>query len=270
MIALRKKNMAGFTIVEMVTVIVLLSIITLGTTQFIGQGTSIYRDAITRDNLQQLGRFAIERMSRELRNALPGSIRTGINGSVQCIEFVPIVAGSSYLQPVADAAISSLNVVDFNYNYASGDQIAIATLDAASVYSGGGTSNLTGASAAVNNQRTLTFAAKQFPQESTTGRFFIVTSPVSFCVDDVDDSLRRHSNYGIATGQAIPPAGGDLLAEHIQSVEEGGSPITLFNFNEGTAQRSAVVAMTLVFNDRGTLGIEWMRFSQEVFVRNTP
>jgi MSHA biogenesis protein MshO len=128
----------GFTLVELVAVIVLLGVIGAATTQFIISGVGIYQDASRRDGLSQMGRFAVERVSREVRNALPGSIRVNISAGTQCLEFMPIKGASSYLGKVSETpAISNVSVVDFSYSYTNGNRIAIYTLDQGDLYSTG-------------------------------------------------------------------------------------------------------------------------------------
>ena len=254
---------SGFTLIELVLVIVLLGIVAVASTQFIQQGVGIYVDSARRDALQQQGRYAIERINRELRNALPGSVRVATNASTQCLEFMPVKSASSYLQAVSNQAITSLNVVDFGYTFGSGDLIAIYPIDQSSVYSSpSAIGTLSGATAAVSDQQTLSLASKQFPAESPTRRFYIVTEPVSFCA--VDNALRRYQGYARTATQVLPPNSGVLLAEHIRLVDGAGS-VTVFDFTAGAAQR-AIVHLDLRFSDDG----EWVRFSQEVFVRNTP
>ncbi|MGL4478103.1 MAG: PilW family protein, partial [Aeromonas veronii] len=64
---------SGFTLVELVMVILLLGIMATFTSQFIGIGTQIYGDASSREQLMSDARFAMERLNRELRDAVPGS-----------------------------------------------------------------------------------------------------------------------------------------------------------------------------------------------------
>lgn len=257
---------SAFTLVELVLVIVLLGIIAAASTQFVGQSVDIYTTSVERDRLQQEGRFAVERMTRELRNALPGSVRVSSSGGTQCIEFMPVKAASTYLQPVAGAALTSLSVVDFPYTYTSGDLLAIYPIDANSVYvSSSALATLTGASAAAANQRTLSFNSHSFPNESPTRRLFIVNDAVSFCA--ADNALTRHAGYGLSATQAVPPANSILLAQNIRVVD-GGVPVTVFDFTAGTPARSGVVHLDLRFSNAAQ--DEWMRFNQEVFLRNTP
>ena len=63
----------GFTLIELVMVILLLGIMATFASQFIGIGTQIYGDARSREQLMSDARFAMERLNREVRDALPGS-----------------------------------------------------------------------------------------------------------------------------------------------------------------------------------------------------
>jgi MSHA biogenesis protein MshO len=92
----------GFTLVELVMVILLLGIMATFTSRFIGIGTQIYGDASSREQLMSDARFAMERLNRELRDAVPGSERIEtIDGawvdSGACLRFWPISTSSRYV-----------------------------------------------------------------------------------------------------------------------------------------------------------------------------
>src|SRR6188768_3006752 len=91
---------SGFTLIELITVIVILSILASIGTGFVVSATESYQRTQTRALLVNTARQALERMTRQLRIALPYSVRITNNGS--CIEFMPIAAGGNYLEPVAD------------------------------------------------------------------------------------------------------------------------------------------------------------------------
>lgn len=256
----------GFTLVELVAVIVVLGVLAVTSTQFISQGVGIYVDTVRRDNLQQQSRFAIERMSRELANALPGSVRVSSNPSTQCIEFVPIVTASTYLNTITGAgAISSLDIVDIGYGFSSGDSLAIYTLDNARVY--GSLNNrvaITGESAGPQaNTRSLSFSATAFSEDSPSQRIYIVDSPVSFCAQD--NSLTRHDGYGFNVTQPLLPGTSVPIAEHIRIDDDGSYPV--FDYVPGSLQRAAIINMDLRFFDSSESD-EWLRFVREVSVRN--
>ena len=81
----------GFTLVELVTVIIVLGIVSVGISGFIRTGLDIYSDVTEREQLLGDSRFVVERLNRELRMAVPHSVRVGNNASndVQSIEILP-------------------------------------------------------------------------------------------------------------------------------------------------------------------------------------
>ena len=274
----------GFTLVELVVVIVLLGIVASFSTQFINQGVGVYVDTVRRDKLQQVGRYAVERISREVRNALPGSVRLASTGSgissVQCLEFFPIVAASSYLNNVTGVvpARDNFQAVDFDFSEAiTNHQVAIHTIESNDVYqaSSAAMADLKSVGATAANQRTITLTGNlNFTNESVQNRFFIVNDRVSFCASNGE--LRRYQGYtSSGSSQAVPPAGGGvLLAEFIQIQDDADNdgtpePITVFNYQAGALTRSGVLNVNLRFRDNSEPD-EWVRFSQEVFLRNTP
>ncbi|MBL0522941.1 prepilin-type N-terminal cleavage/methylation domain-containing protein [Aeromonas enteropelogenes] len=92
----------GFTLVELVMVILLLGIMATFSSQFIGIGSQIYGDASSREQLMSDARFAMERLNREVRDAVPGSMRIETAtgdwvDSGSCLRFWPISATSRYL-----------------------------------------------------------------------------------------------------------------------------------------------------------------------------
>ncbi len=65
----------GFTLVELVIVLVVLAIVSVGITGFIRSSTQIFIDASERERLLREGSFAVERINREISTALPNSVR---------------------------------------------------------------------------------------------------------------------------------------------------------------------------------------------------
>jgi MSHA biogenesis protein MshO len=142
----------GFTLMEMIIVLVLLGVLSVGITSFIGFATQSYVNVSERDQLISTARFAVERLNRELRNALPNSIRTAAiqddqgNTTTQCLQFVPIVATTTYttLPVLSTGPANSIDVIPFvdvnganyvcNNNGACNDQVIVYPLTQVEVY----------------------------------------------------------------------------------------------------------------------------------------
>lgn len=267
----------GFTLVEMIAVIVILSIVAISSIAFIRFGVQNYTDSTRRYELSQQGRFAIERISREVRTALPNSVRRGeatVAGvKYDCLEFMPIAAAGSYLGAVSEAAIPDFEAVDFPFpsGAVSGYAVAIYPHDPSDIYASSTyISAIDLVSAAASNKRTVSLAVNtQFAEESPQKRFFIVSDRVSFCA--LDGRIVRYSGYSTASvAQPIPPSGtASLVAENIRLVDRSGAAIRVFDVTSGTLYRAGIVHIDLQFQDSREPS-EWVQFSQEVFLRTTP
>src|SRR5687768_10975121 len=91
----------GFTLVEMIFVVVILGIITSIGSSFVVSAVDSYRTAQVRNQLVQRGRLTLEQMSRELRMAIPNSVRVSASGL--CAEFLPLVTAANYQSTLPDA-----------------------------------------------------------------------------------------------------------------------------------------------------------------------
>ncbi|GAA4901837.1 prepilin-type N-terminal cleavage/methylation domain-containing protein [Ferrimonas pelagia] len=91
---------AGFTLVELVLVILVLSVLAIGVTGFITRGTQIYVDGqLWQRHLGEV-RYGAQRLSRELRDAVPGSVTISNSpgaAAQSCIRFLPILRAERYL-----------------------------------------------------------------------------------------------------------------------------------------------------------------------------
>ena len=167
------RGVSGFTLVELIIVIVLLAIVAIGTTQFISLGAQIYTEGQQRSELVSQARFLILRLEKELRNALPNA--TNFDTSTGCLNFIPIVSSGTYLDEATD---NPLRIVDFQDAVKAGNSISIFPV---------GPSNLrkeTVSSVVVENTGKLTKKVTfntAFEVESPAKRYFIIDEPVSIC-----------------------------------------------------------------------------------------
>lgn len=250
----------GFTLVEMVVTIVVLGVIMAGSAVYITNSTIAYNDVAQREQLTSVGRLTIERVVRELRNALPNSVRISNN----CIEFLPIIGSSVYLTLPTDSPGNGFTAPAFNLNSASGTRyVVVYPYSQGALYSGGNPGpRAVFSSVAGSPTATVSLAAAhRFNRHAPQRRFFIVDSPTSFCIEGTN--LNRYRGYSISAAQAAPPsATAELVAENI-FLNDGGA-VTPFTYTPGTLRRSGIVALDFRFAIDG----EWIRLFHEVQIRN--
>lgn len=270
----------GFTLVELVMVIVVLGILATGSIQFISQSAQGMVDSAERQALASSATIAVEKVLREVRRALPNSVRQFSDGGSECLELVPIQFSSEYISiPIASNA-TSFNAISFVGAVLGGESgfVAVYPNSQGSVY---GTSPATIRSISDDmaisgpvgvpgaNLQTITFvggAVYRFPTDSPRQRFFLVDQPISFC-DDNNGRLWRYQNYGfqVDSSGSIPTAGANriLIADSLEANSLS------FNILPAQLQRNAVVRMSLTIARPGS-ATEKVEISQEVQLRNVP
>ncbi len=254
----------GFTLVELVTVILILGILSVGTVSFISDSSSGFASTVARTQLGTEARLVTERLSRELRNALPGSVR--VNGG--CIEYVPVMGASRYVTlPVATAANSFRSVPVDPAPVPAGARVAVQPDQAGYALTTPGTISPTVANVSApsaSNEVTVTFASPhRFPSESATRRYFLVADPVSYCVDGT--ALYRYQGYGFVASQPAPASLPASMPGRSLMVEQVSSP-SPFTFSGATLARNAVIDIDMepARND------DAVRIEHLVQVRNVP
>jgi len=269
----------GFTLVEMVTVILILGILVVGVSSFIIFGTRIFVESSSVDQVLSQSRFAVERMTRELRSALPNSVRLNSDSlTYQCVEFVPIEASTTYLtMPIIPAAAASTGIVILD-NTASAirvNQFAwIYPLVDADVYSSARqkraqikTSPLT-----LANQVTLTFTAStRFAEASPRQRIYFASSPVSYCFEKGasgnDLQIVRYAGYNFNTVQPNPATMGTgvLMAQSVANRLDNSNDLPLI-LTPSSLVNNAMVHLQPRFNVNG----ETFQYRHQVQVINVP
>jgi MSHA biogenesis protein MshO len=255
----------------LITVIVVLGILATSVTSFIGFGTKSYNDAADRNQLLASARFAIERLNREVRQALPNSLRTlGVNQ--QCLEFVPIDQALIYDDiPVSpEVAANSINAYMLDTAPSSTtNYVSIYALDTNAIYNK--TSGIIEAFSSLINSgdkaiaSTINFAsAVLFSAESPTQRLYLIDNPVSYCV--INQQLLRYQNYSGYTN-GVPNGQGTLMAKFLANFPAPpGANVTPFQTLPATLQRNALAQIRLKFFRNS----EDIIFNTEIQVPNVP
>lgn len=199
----------GFTLVEMVMVIVITGIIAGMVAIFIKSPVESYIDSARRVALTDAADTAVRRIARDIHLALPNSVRNPSGGSDQCIEFIPTRIGGRYRNAltssgagdILDFTLSTSPAFDGSFEMLwntttsplpTGDRIAAG--DIVVVYNDGYTGDAyTGSNAIkvasvaastatgttitlVDNVTGTPFNRKQFPAESPAYRFQVIPS----------------------------------------------------------------------------------------------
>ena len=272
----------GFTLVELVMVIVVLAILSTASIKFLSNSAQGLVDTAERQVLASSATIAVEKVLREVRRALPNSVRQFSDGGNECLELVPILHSSEYVSvPIASDATSFESIRFIGALGGQAGYVAVYPNSEDSVYGANpvtipatvrAISTDTATASAIDivtNLQTIAFvggASYRFPTDSPRKRFFLVSQPVSFCDDD-SGRLWRYQNYDFQSirGAGIPTAGSNriLIADSLQANSLS------FNILPAQLQRNAVVRMSLII-ERGGSSTEQVDMSQEVQLRNVP
>ena len=265
----------GFTLVEAVMVIVIVGIIGGMLAVFIQAPVQSYADSLARAELTDTADLSLRRMARDLRMALPNSIR--VNPAGDTIEMLLTRTGGRYL--AAEDGVDNLPVLDF-IDPANTRLTVVGALpgpeqltpgrDYFVVYNLGPGFEPANAYDLSSPQRNIAqvasvdvpgnalvladnpFANQLPPLPSPSGRFQIVSGAVTYsCALEPDGTTRlltRQSGYPITSAQQDDPVRTsgrgqrNLLAGRVKSCR--------FDYQSLASQRSALVILALELQPR--------------------
>jgi MSHA biogenesis protein MshO len=260
----------GFTLIELVTVIVILAIVSVGVFSFVSIGTRIYVDVTERDQILSEARFVIERLNRELRASVPNSIR--ISDNYRCIEFAPI-AWSSFYEDIAVSPEPATNNVVLasldGYQRQMNDRVIVYPIEPEHIYLGSDAHNVAPDASPVSGNTLSLSSAHQFATDSPAQRLYIGRQPVSYCLLG-NNQLTRHTGYAYRDVQSESPSNvgigrGVLMAQYVVNdpLDPNDRP---FRLESATLNRNALVQLQLRFE----LNQELVVFNSEVHLPNVP
>jgi MSHA biogenesis protein MshO len=280
----------GMTLIELVIVIVLSAIVVSFMSMLIVTPIDAFTAQKQRAQLGDGADSALRLMARDLRSALPNSVRTAAGGAVVAIEMLATVDGARYQDngPLANSALwlnfaatdtgfsttvpfsqitlpyssSNAYLSIFNIGVPGANAYASATVN---VITPAGTT-ITIAAGASPNAQVVTFnPAFQFAFGSPEKRVYLVSGPVSYLCDTSASTLIRYSGYTINATQ--PTSAASLSAAGATSgVVATNVTGCQFTYASGTSKRGGMASLLLQMANNG----QQVQLLQQTHLDNAP
>lgn len=287
------KNNKGFTIIEMVVVIVISGIIGGLVVMIIGRTTESYHALDRRDKLTTSTRIAIERISREIRLALPNSIC--IHNGMACVataenrlyfiqtkdagryqDAIGNYSGGNARNPLAITPVSAstfdvvsdntiaANSTEIGLFAATNDWVTVYNINNTNVYAGNNRRQITAINplnidgTAGNDILRLTLSNNTgFPLHSPQRRFHIIENH-SRIIYLQGSSIFLANSTNLNNPNIIDANNNNLLLENVLNLS--------FRYAPGFLQRSGLLHIDLTVEDEG----EQIHIIHEAHVYNVP
>jgi len=284
---IKRKQPQGFTLVEMIVVIVITGILGGMVAIFIKAPVQSYMDSALRAEMTDIADTALRRVERDLRTALPNSVRytgaacPGGAGTCDFLEYLPTTDGARYRDAVDSAgagdtldftsgvsADTTFDVLGTMPTVATGDQIVIYNLGipGADAYSGNtaATDNRRAVASVAGNNITITSTANfpfdscihdNIPSSPTFGnvvggcRFQVVKTPVTYVCNQTAGTLTRYGGYAIQAAQ--PTALATLQSANSGTLLASHASICHFTYDSSVvAQNYGLVTLRLTITEQ--------------------
>ena len=269
----------GFTLIEAIMVITITGILAAIVAVFIRAPVDGYIDSVARAELTDAADTALRRIARDVRVALPNSLRTTTGGSTACFEFLPTVGGGRYRVSQSDTGVGDIldfSAADTSFQVLAGNNLpppgGYATQHHVVIYNlgiaGADAYDVTGrnraAIATTSAASPITLAAaNQFPFASPGNRFHVIPN-FSVAYSCAGGQLLRSTQAIAAGAMTACPTGGTVLVGNVNCANSA------FTYTPAASQRNGVLTMALELPQAGANGAETIRLYQQVHVDNTP
>lgn len=292
-------NAKGFSLIELIVVIVLLGIMSAGAGMLITRPIEAYRDQSRRQELVDLAEISLRKIAADIRAALPNSIRRDISTPGKWVlEMVNTVDGARYRDDFGGVFVTENDRLTFtlagdsNFNLLgqfstlpttglpityNNFRAVIYNTDPASIYADAASSPVnspgiispSGITLSINagppavhhlNIPQVSGSDFRFLFQSPSQRMFLVDGPISYVCDSSAGTLTRYNGYAYQASQPLTFAGANVGV--ITSKVSGCNIL----YQSGTAQRGGLITIDLSI----TSGDETVRLMHQVHVDNVP
>lgn len=284
-----RDHQRGFTLIELVVTLVISTVVVSFVSMFISGPVAGFADQSRRARLVDAADTALRRIGRDVRRALPNSVRTTSAGGVAALELLGTVDGARYrAQPPGTSAqildlavaVGSFNVLgpftqvakpfSSTSHYLAIYNVGVPGADAyelANVITPAGTAITIAADGATGEDRVTLVPPFRFAFGSPTQRVFLVDGPVTYLCDPIAGTLMRYAGYGIGASQSSRDSHGELLAAGATaSLMTNRLTACSFAYSPGTAERAGLVSLEFTVRAEG----ESVSLLSQVHVDNGP
>lgn len=280
----------GFTLVELVITISLATIVVSFMAVFISGPVLAYTDQARRAELVDVAENSLRRIARDVRRALPNSVRVTTSGSLVALELLNTVDGVRYRDrppPGNPSKRLNFSAPDDAFNsvgsfsgitrpfsstthYLSIYNVGVPGANAyelANVITPAGTRIDIDADTIAGEDNIQLTPAFRFAYESVGKRVYLIDQAVTYLCDVANGSLTRYTGYAITPNQADRDSSGELLgAGAISTLVADQVSACSIQYAPGTSQRAGLVSMELQIADNG----ESLSLLHQVHVDNVP
>lgn len=239
---MRKPVEQGFTLIEMIVVIVITGIIAGIVAIFIQAPVQGYVDSSRRAELTDISDTAVRRLARDIRSAVPNSVRQS-NCTAPCVEFIPTKDGGRYRAgPTGDVLLfnesngtthadTSFDIIGAGIAFAAGDYIVVGSTQSDGSWPYDTTVNgvlrAYNGAAGVQSNVVITNGGLRWEAELDSQRFDVVDGTqraVTYRCEGVGTNaagngtgvLRRYWNYGF---NVAPGGSSAVLADNVSACD---------------------------------------------------
>lgn len=291
---IRQRKQAGFSLIELIVVIVLLGVLATGAGMLILRPIEAYDAQQRRQQLVDQGEMALRQIARDVRQALPNSLRVPTAGSFTnlAVEMVNTVDGARYRDEFGGIYVTDENFrldfisADTSFNllgglnnpaafdpanriviYNTSDSIYAEALELDNEGIITNSSTVIGFSTlnpGPNREDQITMTPGfRFTQQSPGQRLFFVNGAISYVCDLAGGRILRYSGYGFVNPQPTPTA--PPLTGVAETVITQLSACSM-TYTAGTTQRGGLLSLNIAIANAG----EVINLFHQVHVNNVP
>ena len=281
-----RPGQVGFSLFELILVIVLLGVMAGGAGLLITTPVDAYNDQVRRQLLVDQAEMALRQIARDVRRALPNSIRTTAVGAGWALEMVNTIDGARYRDEIGGVYSANTDILEFSsadteFNFlgqlnftpplvlGANQRLVIYNTAPTNIYNDAVLGSNPGIVTPAGTSLTLTnngiehhivmAPAFQFLQQSPGQRAFVIDGPISYICDPLSQRITRYHNYAYSIGQPTTAPAGSAQGPLVTKLVDCS-----INYTAGTAQRGGIITLEISLSDSG----ESIRLLHQVHVGN--